>query len=406
LHALFVRDDADMDDPRPLGEDPPSAVTTGTNVYETQPFKRYLGRLLPALLSATPADLDALFAQSDFEDKATRFGTDGALAALYINKIRIVPEEQDAGEGVSVDCTRRSSLARLRSASFFLDVSEQASFVFTLSAEMTYRPTHAATLALIKRHPTLDSMQPIGDQVHFLNLFGPAGSSLDNAASGGHGSSAAALAKSNPYESLHSLVHLAVAPYFEAYVNSKAGQKLAQEASSKSKDGDAKMGIPMTKKKLAELELSLLHLQQNVEIPDIHLVIHPVVQRTVDRCRAEGIRLSPEAVDPIFLSDSTFLNKIQGEVNSWIKEIQNVTKLNRNVASGTASQEINFWLSMEKALEDIEDQLRSEPIVLTLDILKHAKRFHATVSFIADTGLKEATDIGLFPLVTPNALRS
>lgn len=59
-----------------------------------------------------------------------------------------------------------------------------------------------------------------------------------------------------------------------------------------------------------------------------------------------------------------------------------------------ASQEVNFWLSMEKALEGIEEQLRSEPIVLTLDILKHAKRFHATVSFIADTGLKEATDVG------------
>ena len=47
---------------------------------------------------------------------------------------------------------------------------------------------------------------------------------------------------------------------------------------------------------------------------------------------------------------------------------------------------------MEKALEGIEEQLRSEPITLTLDVLKHAKRFHATVSFIADTGLKEADD--------------
>jgi dynein heavy chain 1 len=262
---------------------------------------------------------------------------------------------------------------------------------------MVYRSTHVATLALIKRHPTLDPLQPIGDQIHFLNLFGPA-ASLDSSVANGDGSPASSTIKSNPYESLHSLVHLAVAPYFEAYVNSRAGKKLAQEASSKSKDADAKMGIPMTKKKFAELELSLLHLQQNVEIPDIHLVIHPVVQRTVDRCRAEGTRVGPEAVDPIFLSDSTFLNKLQGDVNSWIKEIQNVTKLNRNVASGTASQEINFWLSMEKALEDIEDQLRSEPIVLTLDILKHAKRFHATVSFIADTGLKEATDIGPFSL--------
>ena len=32
-------------------------------------------------------------------------------------------------------------------------------------------------------------------------------------------------------------------------------------------------------------------------------------------------------------------------------------------------------------------------IALTLDILKHAKRFHATVSFIADTGLKEGMEL-------------
>ena len=31
---------------------------------------------------------------------------------------------------------------------------------------------------------------------------------------------------------------------------------------------------------------------------------------------------------------------------------------------------------------------------LTLNILRHAKRFHITVSFIADTGLKEFMDKG------------
>jgi hypothetical protein len=42
-------------------------------------------------------------------------------------------------------------------------------------------------------------------------------------------------------------------------------------------------GIPMTKKKFAELELSLLHLQQNVEIPETHLIIHPVIQKAVEQ---------------------------------------------------------------------------------------------------------------------------
>lgn len=154
-------------------------------------------------------------------------------------------------------------------------------------------------------------------------------------------------------------------------------------------------GIPMTKKKFAELELSLLHLQQNVEIPETALTIHPVVQRAVERCHAEGSRVTLDAITPPeLLTDASFLNKLQSDVNSWIKEIQSVTKLNRDVASGTASQEINFWLSMERALEGIANQLTSEPVVLALEVLKHAKRFHATVSFISDTGLTEATNIG------------
>jgi dynein heavy chain 1 len=57
-----------------------------------------------------------------------------------------------------------------------------------------------------------------------------------------------------------------------------------------------------------------------------------------------------------------------------------MTKLNRDVMSGMASQEINFWVSMERALEGIETQLRSKGVNI--------------VMFIANTGLKDATDNG------------
>ena len=42
----------------------------------------------------------------------------------------------------------------------------------------------------------------------------------------------------------------------------------------------------------------------------------------------------------------------------------------------------------------MEVQLRSEEVRMVMDALRNAKRFHATVSFIADTGLKDATDLG------------
>jgi dynein heavy chain 1 len=40
--------------------------------------------------------------------------------------------------------------------------------------------------------------------------------------------------------------------------------------------------------------------------------------------------------------------------------------MSRDPASGTAIQEINFWLSMERALEKIDEQLKSDQISMCL----------------------------------------
>ena len=192
----------------------------------------------------------------------------------------------------------------------------------------------------------------------------------------------------SPFEVLHSVVHLALAPYFDAYTR---GQDGVNGNRSKA-DTEAKAGIPGAKKKMAELELSLLHLQQNIEIPDLALPLHPMVQNAIDEAAGSKTKATLDFLTPALLADSSFLNSLQNTVNGWIKSIQGITKMSRDPESGTATQEINFWLSMESALEGIEEKLRSDGVQLTLEILRHAKRFQATVSFSADTGLKEATE--------------
>jgi Dynein heavy chain, N-terminal region 1 len=93
------------------------------------------------------------------------------------------------------------------------------------------------------------------------------------------------------------------------------------------------------------------------------------------------------------LNDSSFLNAPPSNVDSWIKSIQAVTKLTRDVASGTASQEFNLWLSLERVLENVEAQLWTEELNMVMDCLRNAKRFRAAASFITDTSLKDATDL-------------
>jgi dynein heavy chain 1 len=120
------------------------------------------------------------------------------------------------------------------------------------------------------------------------------------------------LPNGSPCETLHT-ISKTMGPYFKSYVKEKG--KI-------DRDGD-KMA-PSVEKKIAELEMGLLHLQQNIDIPEILLPIHPVIQQTIKQCSEEGRK--PKVADfGIKVEDSTFLNQLQNGVNRWIKEIQKVS---------------------------------------------------------------------------------
>ncbi|KAB0405288.1 hypothetical protein E2I00_000718, partial [Balaenoptera physalus] len=213
------------------------------------------------------------------------------------------------------------------------------------------------SLAFIKRAPVIDADKPVSSQLRVLTL-----------------------SEDSPYETLHSFISNAVAPFFKSYI---------RESGKADRDGD-KMA-PSVEKKIAELEMGLLHLQQNIEIPEISLPIHPIITNVAKQCYEHGEK--PKVTDfGDKVEDPTFLNQLQSGVNRWIREIQKVTKLDRDPASGTALQEISFWLNLERALYRIQEKRESPEVLLTLDILKHGKRFHATVSFDTDTGLKQALE--------------
>lgn len=51
-----------------------------------------------------------------------------------------------------------------------------------------------------------------------------------------------------------------------------------------------------------------------------------------------------------------------------------MTALERNAFASSTSHEVQFWMSMEKALADVRQQLDSPEVEITLSVLKQAKR--------------------------------
>ena len=118
----------------------------------------------------------------------------------------------------------------------------------------------------------------------------------------------------SPYETLHDYVSGAVAPYFKSFV---------RESGKADREGD-KMAVSM-EKKIAELEMGLLHLQQNIDIPEITLTVHPIVSGVIKKASDSGIK--PKVADfGDRVEDSVFLNALQNQVSKWIREIQKVCK--------------------------------------------------------------------------------
>ncbi|MFH4975707.1 hypothetical protein AB6A40_002416 [Gnathostoma spinigerum] len=221
--------------------------------------------------------------------------------------------------------------------------------------EIIPRTERTSSLIMLKGGSIIEADKAIEDQLYVMRL-----------------------PESNPYDILLSLFGKVGTPFFKS---------LIKDSGRGERDGD-KLALSI-EKNLTEVEVGLLHMQQNIDIPEIDLAIHPAIQAAIQRA-AESGRKAKVADLGDMVEDSAFLNALQKGVSRWIKEIQKVTKLERDPASGTSLQEMTFWQNLERALLKITEKRESDEVMLTLEALKCGKRFHATVSFDADTGLKQA----------------
>jgi dynein heavy chain 1, cytosolic len=360
---------------------PPNGLPIQDPLPSTDPLVvlEHLSEVLQITLGAARRELEAVGSllskakRADSIDRCARFAS-GAQVALYAQKDIIDEESLNSSNGDA-----GKTLLTPPGEWLLIPPVSLEKHAYSLSSELSVAPTTVASVAFIKRPASLDPRVPLPSQLQVINLPGLA--SLKNSARN-QGTPV------SPYEILHSVVHFALAPCFDAY----AASQEVNHVNKGRPDPEAKGGVPGAKKKIAELEMTLLHLQQNIDIPVLHLPLHDVIRAALAEAASQNTRPSLDFVPKGAAENSMVLNSLQNHANGWIKSIRTITKMSRNAECDTAAQEISFWLSMESALANIEEQLSSNGVQLTMDVLRYAKRYGATLSFSADTGLKEAMD--------------
>lgn len=187
-------------------------------------------------MSASHEELaDSLFIDPSFGEKSLRFATDPGCQVVYVTKDRIVDSETEGACGSASGCaecdlTTDTPVARI-------------TYRLHLPPTPQHSPHTLCTLALIKSSPNLDSLTPLGSQLHFVMLSSAAAPLMvadDGTPSGQSSIVTTPTAQATPYDGLHSLVHWGVAPWFDSYVSSKSN--VLDGAATAKKGGEAQMG--------------------------------------------------------------------------------------------------------------------------------------------------------------------
>ena len=301
----------------------------------------YLRDVVPHAIGGGEGHLATALASREGISSLTKFTEDPSVTTLVISRT-LTKEEDGTEEESEKDQGEKDA-----------DAGAAAMPPFLISTSIEYVSTRVASVAFVKKASSVAADKPLHTQLQIFTYSGA------------------------PYDVLHNIINGAVTPYFNSAV---IVQRQAE-----------KLGVKGVRKAMGDLELSLRQLQRDVQVPEVTLPIHPVVKEVIAKATAEGRKPTvQDFADKV--EDSNFLNALQKGVTRWIREMQKVTRLDPDPSTGTTMQEISFWHNMDRALQALKVQRDSVEVVLTLEVLKQGKRFHATVGFDSDTGLQKALE--------------
>ena len=367
----------------------------------SSPLEIYLGRLCPLILDFIESpklisSFSASFEQSNVKEVIQQFETDSTCSSLFVEYIQDLTLEENP------------------------KAKESSSFTFNLEP-VPAAGRRVVSLSLVKCDALpIHSNSSVASQVRVIKLHNNLATSIvagtkeskaeeeEGTSTGSSTSTTTTSTTTNPtsrseqsgpthgLQALYDFVHHTFAPL----VRSVAGDKDDSESSGTStgSGSTSSQALPLVAKSLKEFEYALKNCMQHTEIPEINFQLEPEIVQSVvvinEAAAAEETKSRPTLEELGFGSldddDSNMLSRLANSVKRWTVDVQKITKLDRDINSGAAVQEVNFWRDMEVALEKVDEQFQSTGVELTLEILNREKQFYVTMPFRQDTGLEQA----------------
>ena len=128
-------------------------------------------------------------------------------------------------------------------------------------------------------------------------------------------------------------------------------------------------------KYVADLDTALVQYEQNLEIPNVQIVFPPFLIEAAEKCRAASSLLSSSELGWDDLPSKEMEDELKSLVNQWSASIQRLTDHSRDVKQGTVLQEVNYWIVLQNALQEVLQQMEMYESQLLFRLLQINNRF-------------------------------
>lgn len=133
------------------------------------------------------------------------------------------------------------------------------------------------------------------------------------------------------------------------------------------------------KSKILRLNFDILNLKNNVQIPSLVSLLPSIIQNAIASESDLGL-----------IDDAELINKLQKDINEWIRSVNYVINQEEDQPVDSISDEISFWSTKKKVLTNIKSQMESPETAMVAQILQNNKRTHTAIALTSTTVLKTA----------------
>jgi len=236
--------------------------------------------------------------------------------------------------------------------------------------ELQYKGMKTTSVCFIKRENATLDLSQVGDgkslsaQLQVLNFSSEGSNDM------------------NVFIYMQNYIQNALSPLFNSYQNAVIG---GESTSTNIKSNT----FATLQNKMTELIFLLNQSQKSSEIPNVRLECEPELKKKIEEIRNKSGR-EPTAEDFSDKVNEDYVMKLIDTINRWKVDISSILKLDRQVSQGNSLQEINFWKDYESTLNNIQKQLDSVEVQLTLKIVRNAKKYFVIQGFEEDTKMEKS----------------